>query len=43
MQANIQKLQAQAEALAAKKSSAVIEKIRELMAEHDLTTADIDS
>jgi DNA-binding protein H-NS len=38
-----QKLQAQAEALAAKKSSAVIEKIENLMAEHGLTTADIDA
>ncbi|MFM0259807.1 H-NS family nucleoid-associated regulatory protein [Paraburkholderia sediminicola] len=43
LQAKIQKLQAQAEALAAKKSSAVIEKIKNLMAEHGLTTADIDA
>ncbi|MFM0470478.1 H-NS family nucleoid-associated regulatory protein [Paraburkholderia strydomiana] len=43
LQAKIQKLQAQAEALAAKKSSAVIEKIKHLMAEHGLTTADIDA
>lgn len=43
LQAKIQKLQAQAEALAAKKSSAIIEKIRGLMAEHGLTTADIDA
>jgi DNA-binding protein H-NS len=43
LQAKIQKLQAQAEALAAKKSSAIIEKIKNLMAEHGLTTADIDS
>ncbi len=43
LQAKIRKLQIQAEALAAKKSSAVIDKIRELMAEHGLTTADIDS
>ncbi|WP_036025888.1 H-NS family nucleoid-associated regulatory protein, partial [Paraburkholderia dilworthii] len=43
LQAKIQKLQAQADALAAKKSSAVIDKIRELMAEHGLTTADIDA
>ncbi|MGY6259112.1 H-NS family nucleoid-associated regulatory protein [Paraburkholderia caledonica] len=42
LQAKIQKLQAQAEALAAKKSSAIIEKIKNLMAEHGLTTADID-
>ncbi|WP_244814185.1 H-NS histone family protein [Caballeronia sp. Lep1P3] len=43
LQAKIQKLQAQAEALATKKSSAVIEKIKKLMAEHGLTTADIDA
>jgi DNA-binding protein H-NS len=43
LQAKILKLQAQAEALAEKKSSAVIEKIKNLMAEHGLTTADIDA
>lgn len=43
MQAKIEKLQMQADALAAKKSSAVIGKIRELMAEHGLTTADVDA
>lgn len=43
LQAKIHKLKAQAEALAAKKSSAVIEKIRGLMAEHGLTTAGIDA
>ncbi|TGP40565.1 H-NS histone family protein [bacterium M00.F.Ca.ET.228.01.1.1] len=43
LQAKIQKLQAQAEALAARKSNAIIEKIRSLMAEHGLTTADIDA
>ncbi|WP_029972047.1 H-NS family nucleoid-associated regulatory protein [Paraburkholderia graminis] len=43
LQAKIQKLQAQADALLAKKSSAVIEKIKNLMAEHGLTTADIDA
>jgi DNA-binding protein H-NS len=43
MQAKIKKLQAQADALIAKQSSGVIEKIRELMAEHGLTTADIDA
>jgi DNA-binding protein H-NS len=43
LQAKIQKLQAQAEALAAKKSSAVIEKIEKLMAKHGLTTADVDA
>lgn len=41
--AKLQKLQAQADALVAKKSSAVIEKIRELMAQHGLTTADIEA
>ncbi|MFM0374328.1 H-NS family nucleoid-associated regulatory protein [Paraburkholderia aspalathi] len=43
MQAKIKKLQAQADALIAKQSSGVIEKIRELMAKHSLTTADIDA
>lgn len=43
LQAKIQKLQAQAEALIAKNSRVVIEKIRALMAEHGLTTADIDA
>src|SRR5579863_6788615 len=43
IQAKLQKLQAQADALVAKESSAVIEKIRELMAQHGLTTADIDA
>jgi DNA-binding protein H-NS len=43
MQAKIAKLQAQADALIAKQSSGVIEKIRELMARHGLTTADIDA
>ncbi|AXF09955.1 histone [Paraburkholderia graminis] len=43
LQAKIQRLQAQADALLAKKSSAVIEKIKNLMAEHGLTTADIDA
>jgi DNA-binding protein H-NS len=43
MQAKIKKLQAQADALIAKQSSGVIEKIRELMAKHGLTTADVDS
>jgi H-NS histone family len=39
----MKKLQAQADALVAKKSSAVIEKIRDLMAQHGLTTADIEA
>src|SRR5579864_2439361 len=43
MQAKMKKLQAQADALIAKQSSGVIEKIRELMAKHGLTTADIDA
>lgn len=43
LQAKIQTLQAQADALLAKKSSAVIAKIKNLMAEHGLTTADIDA
>ncbi|MGF6610494.1 DNA-binding protein H-NS [Paraburkholderia sp. WSM4175] len=43
LQAKIQKLQTQADAFIAKKSSAVIEKIRELMSTHGLTTADIDA
>ncbi|MFM0219759.1 MULTISPECIES: H-NS histone family protein [Paraburkholderia] len=43
LQAKIQRLQAQADALLAKKSSAVIAKIKNLMEEHGLTTADIDA
>ncbi|MGV2289749.1 H-NS family nucleoid-associated regulatory protein [Trinickia sp. YCB016] len=43
IQAKLQKLQAQADALAAKNSSAVVEKIRELMAQHGLSTADIEA
>ena len=43
VQAKMKKLQAQADALIAKQSSGVIEKIRELMAKHGLTTADIDA
>jgi DNA-binding protein H-NS len=42
VQAKMKKLQAQADALIAKQSSGVIAKIRELMAKHGLTTADID-
>src|ERR1700712_618832 len=41
IQAKLQKLQKQAEMLIAKQASGVIEKIRKLMAEHGLTTADI--
>ncbi|CAE6712028.1 H-NS family nucleoid-associated regulatory protein [Paraburkholderia nemoris] len=43
VQAKMKKLQAQADALIAKQSTGVIEKIRELMAKHGLTTADIDT
>ncbi|CAB3795511.1 hypothetical protein LMG28614_04190 [Paraburkholderia ultramafica] len=43
IQVKMKKLQAQADALIAKKSSAVVEKIRELMSTHGLTTADIDA
>ncbi|MBC8752581.1 H-NS family nucleoid-associated regulatory protein [Paraburkholderia podalyriae] len=43
VQAQIMKLQAQAEALVAKQSSGVLEKIRALMSKHGLTTADIDA
>ncbi|MFM0387667.1 H-NS family nucleoid-associated regulatory protein [Paraburkholderia dipogonis] len=43
VQAKMKKLQVQADALIAKQSSGVIEKIRELMAKHGLTTADIDA
>jgi DNA-binding protein H-NS len=42
MQAKIKKLEQQAEALIAKQSSGVIEKIRKLMAEHGLTAMDIE-
>ncbi|MPW23301.1 H-NS histone family protein [Paraburkholderia sp. CNPSo 3157] len=43
LQAKIAKLQAQAEAIAKKDSSAAIAKIRDLMEKHGLTTADIDA
>lgn len=43
VQAQIAKLQAQAEALAAKQSSGVIAKIRDIMEKHGLTTADIEA
>ncbi|MGF7000881.1 H-NS histone family protein [Paraburkholderia sp. GAS32] len=43
IQAKMDKLKAQADALIAKQSSGVIERIRELMAKHGLTTADIDA
>jgi len=42
VQAQIAKLQAQAEALVAKQSSGVIAKIRDIMEKHGLTTADIE-
>ncbi|MFP3556777.1 H-NS histone family protein [Paraburkholderia hospita] len=43
VQAKIARLQAQAEALAAKQSSGVIAKIRDLMEKHGLTIADIEA
>ncbi|MEZ0606089.1 H-NS family nucleoid-associated regulatory protein [Paraburkholderia sp. IW21] len=43
VQAQIMKLQAQAEALVAKQSGAVLAKIRDLMEKHNLTIADIDT
>jgi DNA-binding protein H-NS len=43
VQAQIAKLQAQANSLIAKQSSAVLQQIRDLMSEHGLTTADIDA
>ncbi|MFM0152865.1 H-NS family nucleoid-associated regulatory protein [Paraburkholderia sediminicola] len=43
IRAKMDKLKAQADALIAKQSSGVIEKIRELMTKHGLTTADIDA
>ncbi|WP_225032194.1 H-NS family nucleoid-associated regulatory protein [Paraburkholderia sp. XV] len=43
VQAQIAKLQAQAEALAAKQSSSVIAKIRDIMEKHGLTKADIEA
>jgi len=43
IQTRIAKLQAQAEALVAKKSTEVLERIRGLMEKHGITTADIDA
>jgi DNA-binding protein H-NS len=43
IQARLQKLQAQADAIVAKQSSAILETIRGLMEQHGLTTADIDA
>jgi len=43
LQAKIAKLQAQAESIVKKDSTAVIAKIRDIMAKHGLTTADIDA
>lgn len=43
VQARIAKLQAQAGAMLAKQSSGVVEKIREIMEKHGLTTADIEA
>jgi len=43
IQARVKKLQAQAEALLAKKAQAAVDQIRKLMLEHGLTTEDIES
>jgi DNA-binding protein H-NS len=43
LQSKIRKLEQQAEALIAKQSSTIIEKIRELMSTHGLTIADVDA
>ncbi|EUC18723.1 H-NS family nucleoid-associated regulatory protein [Paraburkholderia hospita] len=43
VQAQIAKLQAQAEALVVKQSSGVVAKIRDIMEKHGLTTADIEA
>jgi DNA-binding protein H-NS len=43
LQAKIQKLQQQADAMVSQKSAAALESIRSLMARHNLTTADIDA
>ena len=42
IKAKMKKLQAQADALAAKESAKALNTIHALMAQHDLTTADID-
>src|ERR1700761_1891594 len=43
IQARMKKLQAQAEALLAKRAQAAVDQIRELMIKHGLTTADIEA
>jgi DNA-binding protein H-NS len=43
IRAKVKEVRTQAEALAARQSSGAIEKIRELMAKHNLTTADIEA
>lgn len=43
IQARLKKLQAQADAIVAKQSSSVLETIRDLMAKHGLTIADIEA
>jgi DNA-binding protein H-NS len=43
IQNRLKKLQAQADALIAKKAQAVVDQIRELMLKHGLTTADIET
>jgi hypothetical protein len=43
IQTRLKKLKAQAEALLAKKTQAVVDQIRKLMLEHGLTTEDIEA
>jgi DNA-binding protein H-NS len=43
IQTKLKKLQAQADAMMAKKAQAAVDKIRQLMLEHGLTTADIEA
>jgi hypothetical protein len=43
IQAKIRKLEVQAQALLSIKSQSALNKIRDLMSEHGLTTADIDA
>lgn len=43
IEAKLKKLKTQAEALAAKKTQAVVDQIRDIMSKHGLTTADIEA
>jgi len=43
IQANIKKLQVQADALIAKKAQAAVDQIRQIMLTHGLTTEDIEA